>query len=305
MATVVDRTKVTSMNRTLLLAAPLLTIAVAACSDGEPAGETFTIQTPSFTLQPGEEKFYCYYTTLPTDDVRAIHAMASHMTPGSHHMIVFKTQTEQAPDGTFVECQNFGMGDDLPVWLYASQDPDQEMTLPDDIAIALPARQPVLVNMHYINQTDAPLTADVHVELTALPAGTHYHEAHAYITFNDQIDIAPGAIGSVTGTCDVDPAVKFVALTTHSHRYTTSAQVFDDTTPVLETLDWEHAAVERYGEPYLQFSSGKLTYRCTYHNTTSEPLTTGESALSNEMCMAVGLYFPASRDTYCLNSFTL
>jgi len=288
------------MHRALLLL-PL----IAACSDGAPADETFTIQTPSFTLQPGEEKFYCFYTTLPTDEVRGIHAMSSHMTPGSHHMIVFKTATQQQPDGTFAECQNFGMNGDLPVWLYASQDPDQEMTLPDDIAIALAPAQPVLVNMHYINQTDAPLTADVHVELTAFPSGFHYHEAHAYITFNDEIDIAPGATGSVTGTCDVDPAVKFVALTTHSHRYTTSAEVLDGTTQVLETFDWEHATVNRYSEPFLQFASGKLQYRCTYHNTTDQPLTTGESALTNEMCMAVGLYFPASRDTYCLNSFTL
>ena len=289
------------MRRTLLLMLPL----AAACSGGEPADETFTIQTPSFTLQPGEEKFYCFYTTLPTTEVRGIHAMASHMTPGSHHMIVFKTETQQQPDGTFVECQNFGMGNDLPVWLYASQDPDQEMTLPEDIAIPLIAQQPVLVNMHYINQTEAPITADVHVDLTAFPATTHYHEAHAYVTFNDQINIAPGATGTVSGTCDVDSDVKFVALTTHSHRYTTSAAVLDGSAQVLETLDWEHATVNRYGDPYLHFSSGKLTYRCSYHNTTDQPLTTGESALTNEMCMAVGLYFPASRDHYCLNSFTL
>jgi hypothetical protein len=179
------------------------------------------------------------------------------------------------------------------------------MTLPEDIAIPLIAQQPVLVNMHYINQTEAPITADVHVDLTAFPATTHYHEAHAYVTFNDQIDIAPGATGSVSGTCDVDPDVKFVALTTHSHRYTTSAEVLDGTAQVLETLDWEHATVNRYADPYLQFASGKLTYRCSYHNTTDQPLTTGESALTNEMCMAVGLFFPASRDHYCLNSFTL
>ena len=291
------------MRRTLLLIAPLV---AAACSGADPADETFTIQTPSFTLQPGEEKFFCFYTTLPTTEVRGIHAMASHMTPGSHHMIVFKTETQQQPDGTFVECQNFGMrGQDLPVWLYASQEPEQEMTLPEDIAIPLIAQQPVLVNMHYINQTEAPITADVHVDLTAFPTTTHYHEAHAYVTFNDQIDIAPGASGTVSGTCDVDPDVKFVALTTHSHRYTTSAEVLDGAASVLETLDWEHATVNRYTDPYLQFSSGKLTYRCSYHNTTDQPLTTGESALTNEMCMAVGLYFPASRDHYCLNSVAI
>ena len=57
--------------------------------------------------------------------------------------------------------------------------------------------------------------------------------------------------------------------------------------------------------PYYQFTSGKLDYRCEYTNTTNQPLRFGESAIANEMCMAVGVYFPAHGDTYCFNSFTL
>jgi hypothetical protein len=33
-------------------------------------------------------------------------------------------------------------------------------------------------------------------------------------------------------------------------------------------------------------------------------ITVGESAELNEMCMAVGYYFPATSQTFCLNSFT-
>src|SRR3954469_4527017 len=112
-----------------------LLLALAACSDEPDAapGETMTIDTPSFMLQPGEEKFYCYYTTLPNEQATGVYQMSSSMPPGSHHMIVFRTRTPQAADGTFTECENFGMGNgglaDLPVWLYAAQTPEFAITM--------------------------------------------------------------------------------------------------------------------------------------------------------------------------------
>jgi hypothetical protein len=297
------------------VAAPLLSLALAstlaACSDAPEStvGETITIDTPSFTLQPGDEKFYCYYTTLPNAEATGIHRMASSMTPGSHHMIVFKTRTPQMPDGTFAECQNFGMGSgglaNIPVWLYAAQNPEVQYTMPDDVGISIAPSQPVLVNMHYINLSDQPITANVHIDLEAYKPTHTFTQAHTYVTFNTEIDVPAGAQGSAGGTCDVSPDAKFLFMTTHSHKYTTRAQVLDGDTMVLETRDWAHATVESWGSPYYSFASGKLGYRCDYNNTTTEPLRTGESAIANEMCMAAGVYFPAHGDTFCINSLTL
>jgi hypothetical protein len=288
----------------------LFATSLTACSDSEPAlGDTMTIDTPSFVLQPGEEKFYCYYTSLPNAEAVGVHQMSSSMPPGSHHMIVFKTRTPQAPEGSFAECENFGMGDgglaNIPVWLYASQNPENKITMPEGVAMAIGANQPVIVNMHYINQTDAPITANVHIELDAYATGQKYTEAHAFITFNTEIDVPAHSTGSAGGSCEVPPDAQFVTMSTHSHKYTTSAQVRDGGSMVLETLDWAHATLGHWDAPYFQFSSGKLDYRCEYTNTLDVPLTTGESAISNEMCMAVGVFFPADGDTFCLNSLAI
>ncbi len=264
-----------------------------------------TIQTPSFTIQPGEEKFFCYYTSLPVAESSGVHRVTSHMTPGSHHMIVFKTTAPLEAEGTFKECTNFGAGMDLqtiPVWLYASQTPDNEIVMPDNVGIALAPNQPVIVNMHYVNQTEQAITADVHVEMEKFLSGVDFIEAHAYVTFNTKINVPAGGTGSASGSCDIDPTHKFVMMSTHSHKYTTSAHVFNGPEMVLETLDWAHATVQQWDQPFFQFSTSRLDYKCDYHNTTNMPLTTGESAISNEMCMAVGLHFPATRDTFCLNS---
>src|SRR5690606_22899816 len=125
-----------------------------ACSDETAPGETITIETTAFTLQPGEEKFYCYHTTQPNAEATGIHRMTSRMPAGSHHMIVYKTREAKAPDGTLEECEGFGMGSgglgDVPVWLYAAQEPEAEFTLPGDVGMAIKAHQPVIVNRHYI-----------------------------------------------------------------------------------------------------------------------------------------------------------
>jgi hypothetical protein len=293
------------------VAALSLLVAFTACTDdsGVGPGERITIETPSFVLQPGEEKFYCYHTTLPNAEPTGIHQMSSRMPPGSHHMIVYKMRTAKAPDGTLEECVDFGMGDgglaDIPIWLYAAQEPESDFTMPEGVGMAIGANQPVIVNMHYINQSDEPLTANVHVDLDAYAPGRKFTEAHSYITFNTEIDVAPGATGSAGGTCDVAPGSKFISMSTHSHKYTTSARVHDGDRMVLETRDWAHATLERWPAPHFTFESGKLDYRCEYTNTTNERLTTGESAIANEMCMAVGVFFPATGDTFCLNSFTI
>ena len=298
--------------RAAALSLLFLALTASACTsdDESVTGETLTIDTPPFTLQPGEEKFYCYYTTLPTAEATGIYRMASSMPAGSHHMIVFKTRTAQQPDGTLMECENFGMGSggitDVPAWLYASQDPERQLTMPVGVGVAVAAGQPVIVNMHYINLSDVPLTAGVHIELDTFRPGVTFTPARSYITFNTQIDVPAGATGSAGGTCDVPAGAKFVFLSTHSHQYTTRAQVHDGDRMVLETTDWAHATVAEWQAPsYYSFSSGKLTYRCDYNNTTNQPLRTGESAIANEMCMASGVIFPAHGDTFCINSFTI
>jgi hypothetical protein len=157
--------------------------------------------------------------------------------------------------------------------------------------------------MHYYNIGDATIDANVRVELETLPAGATYTPARAFVTFNSQISVPAGETATVGGACDVPAGAQFIAMTTHSHKYTTAARVYDGTSMIVETLDWAHPTVELWSAaPFLEFASGQLTYECDYLNDTAETLTVGESALYNEMCMAGGFYFPAESDLFCLNS---
>src|SRR5690349_14729619 len=94
-----------------------------------PPSNGVQIITPSFTLNPGDEVFKCFYTSLASNVDVAAAKFSSVMASGSHHFILYTTQNPIQPDGTFVDCGG-GMGgntNDPPVWMYASQDIMHEM----------------------------------------------------------------------------------------------------------------------------------------------------------------------------------
>lgn len=280
---------------------------------GNPGGNgsaSLTLASPEFTLHPGDEVFKCWYTTIASDtDLNAVR-MHSTMTPGSHHFIVYTTQTAQRPDGTFEDCGDKQGGpslQDTPVWLYSTQDADAELDMPAGAALPIKAHQPVYFNMHYINATSSDQT--VHVTLDFDSAVGQFQKAAAFITFNTQISIPPGGTQTVSGDCDVPDGAQFFLMSTHSHKRTTDAVAArnvagDDSDVLVHTTDWEHATIGKWGAPqFLTFKPReKLHYQCSYKNDTANTIKVGESAEKNEMCMAVGYYFPAASDTFCLNS---
>jgi hypothetical protein len=85
----------------------------------------------------------------------------------------------------------------------------------------------------------------------------------------------------------------------HTHKHATEADVNfisdGQTQNIVKTTDWESPDVGLFYAPnFLTIKQGdSFTYSCSYSNTTSTAVTVGETAASNEMCMAIGYYFPA------------
>jgi Copper type II ascorbate-dependent monooxygenase, C-terminal domain len=300
------------MARKRLVAIAVL--GVVGCSgSGNPTGgdhatPALTLSSPSFTLQPGEELFRCWYTTIDSAaDLQAVR-MHSTMSPGSHHFIVYTTQNPLRPDGTFEDCAKRAGGTslrDTPVWLYATQDPEAELQMPSGTALPLRSKQPVYFDMHYINATTSPMTVQVKLDVES-QSGT-FQKVGAYVTYNTQIDIPPGGTQTVSGDCDVPAGAQFFTMSTHSHKRTVDAMATRGSAAgemLVHTTDWEHATITNWAAPaFLTFAAGeKLHYQCSYKNDSANPIKEGESAEKNEMCMAVGYYFPATNGSFCLDS---
>lgn len=244
------------------------------------------------------------------------------MTPGSHHMIVYTSQDELRPEGT-IDDASCGMGASFPFpsWLYSAQTSEAAIQLPGDDGAGKPlgmevlANQPAFVQMHYLNATDAPIDAHVTLRAYALDAGREFTKTAAYVTYYGNIDIPAQAVNHVEPanlrdtTCSVPAGSKFWLMSTHAHKQAVKTRVLDGTTSVFESTDWEHPEPALWTgtaeSPFYSFASGKLSYECTYTNPTNRAISTGDSAATDEMCMASGYYFPATSPKFCYNNQAL
>ena len=272
-----------------------------------PPTEGFRIQTPSIRIEAGQEITYCYYTTIPINRTMGVKKWSSTMTTGSHHLILFFHNGSEA-DGTVTANCGFAGGGagQLPFWTYSAQSPTAQALMPPGVGMTVPAGQKAFVQMHYLNVSDAPIMASVTIDAEAYAATETYTPAAAFVTYNTQIDLAPNSTGSAGGTCAVPAGAKFFAMGTHAHHFSTTTAVKDGAAMVFESSNWEHPGAATWtADPYYTFASGKLTYRCDYANTSGQRVRTGNSAQTDEMCMAVGYFFPASAAKFCINSFAL
>ncbi|CAN5425982.1 hypothetical protein BH11MYX1_BH11MYX1_24370 [soil metagenome] len=281
---------------------------------GSGSGSTFTVRSSDITLLPGEETTKCFYFHTPNTSAVAVKKWTSHMAPGSHHMIMyFASGGSSKPDGTVDEDCGLG-GNSIPVWVYAAQTEDQELALPSDdgtgmpLAQNIPAGQAAYFQMHYINLSDAPETVHVELNAFALAEGVAYTPTAAYITYHQGITIGPDQVGAVaTGNCAAPAGVKFWTMSSHAHKQAVHTQINDGSDIVFQSDDWEHPGAKSWdAPPFYTFTNPKLTFSCTYNNNNANDLNhlttihTGQSALTDEMCMATGYIFPATQFKGCL-----
>jgi hypothetical protein len=92
----------------------------------------------------------------------------------------------------------------------------------------------------------------------------------------------------------------------HTHKQAVRIAVKDGMpmtgTTVFESTDWEHPGAKRWDGPFHTFVSGKLTYECQYTNPSNRAIEDGDSAQTDEMCMASGYFFPATQPMFCYDN---
>lgn len=294
------------MRSSLWLAVLLAACGTDAEQDVPVEQAAFQIQSTDLTIQPGEEVTKCFYFHTPNTTQVNVNKWVSDMTPGSHHMIWFTNFGTQPDDGTIDDCS---FDNAFPIPTFVTQTEHSEIDFPTDEA-GVQLAQRVLPNtagffqMHYLNSTDSVLTVNVQLSAYALPDGKPFTRTDLFFTYNNDIAIPPHATGyTVSATCPSKPdqiaemqGARFWQMSTHAHKQMMQAHIHDGATMVLESDDWEHPTSKQWTAPdFMTFTSGQLTWDCVYDNTGTNADSTiraGQSAKTNEMCMAGGYYFP-------------
>jgi hypothetical protein len=252
----------------------------------------FQIATPAKTLAPGEERTLCYLTRIPASEPFAVKRFVSRLAPGCHHMDVMRLSAPAGADGTLTDCDALAFSvSAMPA--YGAQAAEDDLALPEGVAIEMDANQPIAVKLHYLNASTHPIDVRAAINLETVAKGAPYVRAASFTGSTTQIHVPARGSVRVHGACSAPRGAKFFRMTTHSHRFTTRETVSDGDAVIVDTHDWEHAKVESFEKPFFEFKSGKVSFDCEYTNTTDREVGFGASAQTDEMCVALGYFFPA------------
>jgi hypothetical protein len=248
--------------------------------------------TDTFHLEPGEEQYQCYATTLDEDFVAGRFDYKAET--GVHHFLVARTPGDE-PDG-MRECGTLFRFSWLP--LFGAGSSDSSLVMPEGAGEILPAGTQILIQLHLLNPTTEPIENQAHVTMQRSTARDP-EPVGIYAFGTDRIDLAPGTQQTVVDTCEMKERVELFAVLPHMH--------FLGQSLTFETGSSESDLHEIYRRDPWSFDSqilddfsltlepGLVTRTtCRYQNDTSDTVGFGESS-HDEMCFLVG--FAVGRDT--------
>jgi hypothetical protein len=263
------------------------------------AGQGYQMETKTFDLQPGQEIFSCYHAAAPNDATLPVGEWDGQMTAGSHHFILYRSDSDTTPDGTLVN-SGCTMGFGGSAWLYTQGTPRSHLLMPDGVAMELTPHERIVFDMHYINTGTEVIHAHIILNLNRVKT-EKWQVAGSQVSFNVGINVPAHGKQTVGGDCTPVVGANYFIMQTHTHKHATLAVVNRSKGGVLgeelvKTTDWDNPqAHEWHSAPFLNFASGEtFHYSCSFVNDSSQAVTVGTSAAVNEMCMAEAYYFPAN-----------
>jgi hypothetical protein len=268
----------------------------------------FEMQT---TLAASSEDERCKFVTT-TEDLW-VHQESVRYTPGSHHFILWSTTYSSIPtqDITGKTVDTSGViecpGGPPAAWnvnryIGGSQSADAPSvlgTLPENTALHIPAGAVLMMDLHVLNTSSAALPVTVQMNLSTIPASQVTQEAGIYFFYNPFIAVPPNASAHARMSCPVTSNVTLTTAQTHMHKWGLGgvANLEDGTGAVIQQLytsgTWSDPPVTLWSTPPMDLKAGQqIDYECNYQNNGTTTVIQGLSAVTNEMCVFGGAYYP-------------
>jgi hypothetical protein len=246
-----------------------------------------------YTLQPGEEKYFCYTMRLPADRDVAIKKVTPTYGEGTHHILFAQTIATE-PDG-FSECSVLFKQTWLP--LYTGGLDSGPVEMPEGVGFSTLERgQQVILQLHLQNATDDVISDVTSLRVDLIDKTPDMIEAGIYGMDNRAIDVPPTEERTIAMSCSPGHDLNVFAVLGHMHKHGTLLDVSRGATAGTEML---YSESFNFAEQPLEamtmtvHGSDQLHLRCTHKNNTSNPIKYGESS-DDEMCAFVFYYAPAS-----------
>jgi len=291
-----------------------LGVVLAACGTDEPAGSGDEgplmpappeggqqLATSTFTLQPGEEKYWCYQFYSPPESV-GITRIEQISAPGIHHFALFQAFGRNEPDAPH-ECDTLIKQTWMPIWVTGTG--KNELQLPAGTGFVIAPETQYIIQLHLQNAGDDPLTIRGGVNLTYEHDTAAITPAGMFAIGSYDVDIPAQATGhSIPVSCDPARQMNVFGVFPHMHKIgskielrRTPAGGASETFYKVDPWRFGDAPVEMLEKTVVPTDSFDLT--CTFDNPYSYPVTFGESS-DNEMCFFVLFYYPYDHLDGCI-----
>jgi hypothetical protein len=255
----------------------------------------------TYTLQPGEEKYFCYTANLPADRDVVITKLTPTYGAGTHHILFSQAA---APEPAFSECPVLSRSTWLPI--YAGGKNSGPLELPANTGFKPLARgQQLVMQLHLQNATDAPLSQKTAMRIDFVDATPGVIEAGVFGLDNHKLDIPPHTPMALNQmNCTVSQDLDVFAVLGHMHKHGVHLDISRGATAGAEMLYEENWNFDTQPVTPISFKvnpNDNVFLRCTHQNDGDVPLVYGESS-DTEMCALLMYYAPARPINGCTNT---
>jgi hypothetical protein len=261
---------------------------VSVSADG--GSRTVTLTMGPFTVPAGTEVFKCQNFANPfggqdTD----IDEYEEQMTEGSHHMFLFFASG--ATDGPVQDCSAGGLT--FGPYPFGAQTPTASLQYPAGVGSRIPGSMGFMMNAHFVNVSATPFQATLTVTMHVAAPGSVKQYAGVVFMNNISLVIPPtNTPYDATATCVLPQDMYVLQSTAHMHMRGDSFVAKTATETLYSTQSWSSPVPANYTPPMQLKAGTAVTWTCTYTNDTGAPLTFGESAEINVMCIYMMQFFP-------------
>jgi hypothetical protein len=285
---------------------PGVVLGDASVPDSE-LGTPVTLTMTSFTVAANSEVYMCQQFGNPFGKDVDLVKMVGSMSQGSHHFFLFNMapSTGRNTTAALEPCPDKGL--DFHPFPYLSQQPEYTVQYGAGMGYPLVGQNGLTMNVHYLNTSAMPVTPKVTITIyPAKPGAVTTHVGTIFLSSQSiyvpaETPETKQVATTKSNTPITDEGYTIFTNWSHMHQYATDFQASTGGAVFYEETQWSEPPLITAGTgmnqspllPKTMPAGASITWTCMYYNPTAQPMTFGDSAMTDDMCIYLGQYYPA------------